>query len=164
MTPLISAEPSDEGYVAFRQKALSTTAAELHIDAKANEAFGLVADIAMPQGIITIVVLKDGDVSLYNSKGGFRLGGKVSEEIRKAAKQALVTATAQIPKMNKAGDFSVPLPGHSKVYVLTPVGTLADQADSTHMDEKRPIYTLMAAIDPVITGFRHLEPAYKDAP
>lgn len=154
---------ADKDYIALREKALKTTASELHVDAKQEEAFGLVADIGMDAAAITIVVFKNGDIHMYNSKGGYRLGGKVSTEIRKAGEKALLKASAEISRMKSTSDFDVVLPGHARVYVLTRRGIFFDEADMTHMNPDRPAYTLITAIDPVITGFRHLEPGYNDS-
>ena len=148
-------------YVAYREKALKATPSDLHIDVSDHEPFGVVADIHFSFGVVTVVVFKNGEANMYNSRGGYRTGGdKVSEEIRIAVQKVMALAATKVPRMKKTTDFSVAAPGHFRVYVLTPANILSD--DSDWPNPFSPAYSLTRALNDIITGYRHLEPGLKD--
>ena len=155
----VSAAKDDNSpdYIAYREKALKTTPSDLHIDVGDHEPFGVVADIHFSFGVITVVVFKNGEATMYNSQGGYRRDGdKVSEEIRTAARKVLAAAATEVPRMKKTTDFSLAALGHFKVYVLTRANIFSD--DSDWPNPSAPAYSLTRAANEIITAYRHLEP------
>ena len=157
-----SADPyqTKDIYLGLRDRAFQSTAKELGVDVKKEEAFGVLVDIGMREAAVTVAVFKTGDASLYFSNGGGQIGGIGHEEIRNAVYRVIVKANGEVARMKTTTEFPVVQRGRIRVYVLTPNGVLLDEADEARIFKTdSPASVLFAAIQDVISGFRHLPQA-----
>ena len=154
----------DKGYLELREMALKTATSDLHVEAKSNEVIGVVVDLGLPEEVVTVAIFKGGIAIMLRSTGGYRMGGdRISSEIRDAVSHALSVASEQLPKMQRASDFSVIGSEGARVYVLTPAGVFSSDdiggdLRGSLLHPNPPAYALAQAIDAVITAYRHLEP------
>jgi len=120
----------DEGYVGLRNLALheSRASADVPAASKPTEPYGVLMDrvISTDPDIVvaTIVAMRNGDASIYVSKGGGLLGfARSHESIRTAAKEAVKVAGEVQPLMQSTTTYPLPTErGQVIFYVLTDAG------------------------------------------
>src|SRR5579863_8153750 len=97
-TPALGAPTLSSPYLGLREQALHVTAnvAGATEGAPDNAPYGLVTDLAFPNGTATIVALADGTASMYYSGGGGFLGGIGVPSIRAAAINAVKSARSAL--------------------------------------------------------------------
>lgn len=86
---------------------------------------GAVMDWAVGSGLVTLVALDDGTVSLYLNPGGGIIGAGTHETVARAAGDFRANANAVAPRLTPASTF--PRPGRDSVtfYLLTDSATLS---------------------------------------
>jgi hypothetical protein len=120
-------------YEDMRSRALAVTAEDLGADETDAAAFGIVMDMANPEGAATLIGLADGTTSLYHSGGGGVIGGGEHPHIA-ATTQRWVAAGAEIADaLEAADDFPLPAPGLVQIILLTPAGTRAATASADEL-------------------------------
>jgi hypothetical protein len=126
-------------YLKLRDQALRTTGATAGQSrgAPADQPFGVVTDLAFPNGSATVVAMIGGHASIYLSSGGGYIGGESHEAIRKAAKHAVAVASDLVARMHATHEYTLPSVNRLQFYVLsenggssTPEGARAREAAS----------------------------------
>jgi hypothetical protein len=144
-------------YLSLRERALRTngqTAGGLPSD-PAEQPFGLVADMAFPNGNATVIAMISGAASIYLSSGGGYIGGEGHEAIRKAAKHAVETAREAVAYMHPTKEYPLPEAGQVRFYALTRGGVMSGWASEAKLENSRnPFNKLYAAVQGVITQYR----------
>jgi hypothetical protein len=120
-----------------------------------GEPYGVVTDIARPQGYATIVAMFGGAASIYFSGGGGNIGGEGQPAIRKAARRVVDVARAVVVRMQPAHKYPLPRPGNVEFFVLTKGAVLSATFTETDLhDSTQPFGKLYAAVQDIITQYR----------
>jgi len=140
----------NDNYTALRLGALTETLAHLGLVAKGEgvKAFGLVVDLGLGNGVVTLSTLITGDISLYVSDGGGAMGGIDEPQIKTAAVAAIKHAEAVIATMAPTKAFPFPAAGRATFYLL-----LSD----------RSVFTAEDSMERLAAGESALSPAWSDA-
>lgn len=93
-----------------------------------NGVFGVIMDMGFVEGWATLVVLADGNASIYLSTGGGVVGGVVNDVIREAAVAMIEIADQFAGQMAATENTPLPVPGEVTFYVLTNKGIRAATA------------------------------------
>lgn len=127
-------------YLDLRRQVLSLDAKSLaRTSGTSGEVYGVVMETAYPEGIVTLVALSDGTVSLYFSGGGGVIGAGEEEGARKASADFLATAQAALRHGIHASTFPLPSPGYTQFFFLTPGGVRTIQALENDLGEGRHV-------------------------
>jgi uncharacterized membrane protein YfbV (UPF0208 family) len=120
-----------------------------------NAVFGVVMDMGFAEGWATLVVLADGNASLYLSSGGGVIGGIGNEAVREAAIAMTNVADQYVDQTATTEGTPLPPPGEEAFYILTTQGIRAATAKEDDLVELRhPLSTLFYAGQEVITQLR----------
>lgn len=120
--------------------------AELPYTGEENEPLVVLAD--MDFGVVgtTILVSKEGDASLYTTKGGAIMGGGQHEHIRAAAQKLLAQAAKHLKSMTPTTTFPFPTGGNVRFYVRTSKQILMAEGPIEKMlDNGHPLSPLFGA-------------------
>jgi len=105
-------------------------------------------EVALPEGVATLVSLRDGTASLYTSTGGGIIGGYIA---RKEATQFVTEAEKYLASMKPVKSFPYPEVGRVKFYVLTRGGVYTAEIDQKEaQDPRHPFYSLFLAGNKVL--------------
>lgn len=128
---------------ALRKMALS---APLPFKGSPNEPIMVVVD--MNFGIVgtTVLATKEGDASLYTSKGGAILGGGGKPHIHAAALKLIRESAKHIQAMTPTTTFPLPSSGNVRFYVRTPQQVYTAEASLQRLlDDTDPLASLFGA-------------------
>lgn len=120
---------------------------------------GVITDLGLPDGVATVVTLRDGTVSLYfsNGSGLLDLGDHDGPADRAAALLDLCDEFADnaIP----AEEFPLPDEGTARFYFLTNSGVGFLVARATDLEKgDHPLSPLFVAVHGVVTAARRVDP------
>jgi hypothetical protein len=145
-------------YRALRELALNLSPADLKLQLDHDRviAYGIVMEIGLSQGIVTLVSYIAGDASLYYSTGGGTIGGHGHDTVRKAARRFVECAQTFLDRMSKVADLRLPGKGQTHFYVLANRGVYGSSElltdDLAH--SKSELSPLFSAGNDVISAFR----------
>lgn len=138
----------------LRDRLLTSSAAEVGLsgeDAKAK-VWGVLMEVALPNGVATLVSVRDGTASLYTSTGGGILGGYSA---RNEAKRFVTEAEKHLASMKPTKSFPYPTAGTMKFYVLTQDGVVTAEADEKELVSGRhALSPLFLSANEVLTALR----------
>jgi hypothetical protein len=161
-TPPANAQssPKENPMKALRDKLLTSSAKDVlrGEDAKAK-VWGVLMEVAFPDGVATLVSLRDGTASLYTSTGGGILGGlsAVNE-----AKRFVAEAEKHLASMKPTKSFPYPEAGRMKFYVLTRSGVYtAEGAEPEVTHQGHTLFPLFLMGNDVLTALRTKSQAAK---
>lgn len=144
-------------YRRLRDMALNTPAKALGLDIPPEppHVFGVVTDIGISTGAITIVTFETGDVSMYTSTGGGTLGLGGNPEVSSAGKEFVSVSGQFLDKAKIARDTKFPREGRVLFYFLTNKGIYrAGDLISNCENNISPITNLFIGVNKVITQIR----------
>jgi hypothetical protein len=120
----------EEVYLGLRDGALHKAPEQLFLPdgLKAEEPFGALMEMAVPNDVITLACFADGDAGVYYKTGGGMKGGGSHENVRRAAKQFVALSQRALPRMIKTDAHPLPEADKVRFYVLTPKGTFTTEA------------------------------------
>jgi hypothetical protein len=147
----------NEVYLGLREQALRTsaTAAGQPPDETAAQPFGVVTDLALPNGNASVVAMIGGHASIYLSSGGGYIGGESREAIKKAARRVVETSRKAVAQMRSTKAFPLPKAGDVQFYVLTKGGVVSASASENELqNSSQPLGKLFEAVQEVITQYR----------
>ena len=147
----------NETYLGLRDQALRTnsTAAGQPSGEPGDEPFGVVTDLAFPNGTATVVAMIGGHASIYLSNGGGYIGGEGHDAIKKVARQVVQASRGVVAQMKATKDLTQPQPGRVQFYVLTSDGIVSTSAEEAGLqDTSQPLSKLYEAVQGVITQYR----------
>jgi len=146
---------------ALRDRLLTSSSKEVGLsgeDAKAK-VWGVLMEVAFPNGVATLVSLRDGTASLYTSTGGGILGGQSAGN---EAKRFVAEAEKHLANMKPTKSFPYPEAGRMKFYVLTQSGVYtADGAEPEVTHQGHALFPLFLAGNEVLTALRSKSQAPK---
>jgi hypothetical protein len=138
----------------LRNRLLTSSAEDLGLTGKDAEAkvWGVLMEVAMTDGVSTIVSLRDGTASLYTSTGGGVLGGYSAKD---QAKRFVIEAEKHLAGMKPVQSFPYPEVGRMTFYVLTPKGVYTGEGSERELvSGQHSLSPLFLAGNDVITGLR----------
>lgn len=143
----------------LRLRALQADAVELGLDADLD-VFGVVVDMAYPNGVATLVAFADGTTSLYTSTGFGIIGGGAHPQVVDAGRALLRAAEEHRAAFAPDPSDDVPPEGFVTIRVRTAGGRLAaTEAESELAQGTGPLSTVFHATHDVITQLRLLDEA-----
>lgn len=156
--PAARAEGSDkaaEAMKGLRNRLLTSQPEEVGLsgeDAKAK-VWGVLMDVSLRAGTVTLVSIRDGTASLYTSTGrGGILGGYTARDEAKAFVNA---AEKSLKHMSPTKSFEYPAAGRVKFYVLTREGVFAAEANPDELlGKEHNLSPLFGAANEVLTRLR----------
>ncbi len=125
LTTLAATIQLSDSYVGLRNLALASNAKDiLGRKAKPHEAYGVLFELGLGQGVVTVVCMADGSTSLYTSSGGGYLGLQGDKEVASAARAFLGKSKLYRRSMAHTFDFPVPAVDHVRFFLLTADGVV----------------------------------------
>jgi hypothetical protein len=118
--------------------------------------WGVVVDMAIDNGVATVVSLVDGSTSLYTSSGGGVIGGGTIEPIGLASEALVYAAEREVELIPPApdDDRSVPRPGYVRFWLLTYAGVRMAEAHADDLDREHPLWRMHLSAQEVVTNLR----------
>lgn len=113
-------------YLGLRNQALSFTPEMLgNVQTLGTHGvYGVLMEMACPEGVITLVTFVTGDASLYFGNGGGVIGGVGYDVVKKAAVDLNNKADQFVPSCIKTSFFPSPSLGQTIFYILTTEGVV----------------------------------------
>ena len=138
----------------LRDRLLNSAPADFGITPDGS-VWGILMEMAYPQGTATLIALANGSASIYFSSGGGVIGGTPHENINAATKHFVRLARDFVPEMPSTTKFPLPSVGCSMFYVLTTAGVVSFEAAEKELSEGNHRFSpLFFAGHEVITGLR----------
>jgi hypothetical protein len=144
----------------MRDKLFSTSPDDLGLapTTQLPNVWGIVMEIGIPEGYVTLFSLAEGTTSLYFSNGGGIIGSGQHKSVRDSSTDFLNTAEQFLPSLNLSNDESPPSSGMIKFHALTYTGTYTiEDKEESISDPSNPIYPLFVSGNDVITQIRLIE-------
>ena len=146
-----------EVYRGLRDRALHSTPADLGLNAEGalSDAFGVVMDWSLSQGVATVVALETGDASIYLSSGGGMIGGGAHDSVKAAARSFVAIAAQHATELSATDVFPIPRDGFTRFYLLTRGGVVDAEAPTQELGQGiHPLSPLFHAGQEVISTLR----------
>lgn len=121
----------EDVYMSLREAALRKNPQELFLPdgLKADEPYGALMEMSIPNSVVTLACFADGDAGIYYKTGGGMKGGGSHETVRRAAKQFIALSHRALPRMIKTETHPLPESEKVRFYVLTQKGTFTTEAN-----------------------------------
>ncbi len=147
-------------YERMRKEAFGMSAQRYSMatDDKADQPFGVVMEIGIPDSVVTLAGYVDGDARVYYQSGGGMVGGFAHESTREAAKAYVAASFPVLRHLAKTAE-QPPLPAEGKLRfsALTARGILTGEVDRQVVgDEGNPFHTLYYAGQEVVAQMRQV--------
>lgn len=127
-----------EIFYKMRNQALNLEPEDIgvHPSKDLKHVYGILMEIGHPDGVVTLIVLADGTVSLYYENGGGLIGAGEAE-VHKAAEEFLKVVEGHHRHFQEAHVGKLPEDGQVLFYVLTyRRGILTGEASETKLGDK----------------------------
>jgi hypothetical protein len=120
--------------------------------------FGVVIDMAFPNGTATLVTFAEGTTSLYTTTGSGIIGGGGYPQVLRASRALLRTADNHLDAFAPDESVEPPAPGSVTIRVLTYKGRVAVTEDDDVLGEGRsPASPVFHAAHDVLTELRQID-------
>ena len=151
---LISSNQQDQ-YLELRNMALTANKDNLGLEnIDDNKVFGIVTDMAMPNGTASVVAFLTGDTSLYLSSGGAYIGAgnhddvnkkirEIVDNLQKYKKQASPIEKAELPTSDQ---IKFNLLTEDGIYQITANGDDIMKGNSEHINLYKEVDKIMTLI------------------
>ncbi len=141
-------------YRSLRGRLFMTDPASLGLTADGDECFwGLIVDIGMEDGIVTLVVLRDGTISVYLSSGGGSIGLGQYDEMHGKADAVLTLAELFDLEGPDADKEAYPSDGSTTFTFLGFKGVRAVEVEDADLeDAQHPLHALFNAVHDLIAA------------
>ena len=133
-------QPTSEGiFEGLRSQALSVGAASIGIvpSDELPRVYGVVMDMAYPEGVATLVAFADRSTSLYTSGGGGVIGGGEHASVAAVNHQLLIVAEDHLERFSLRHRTELPADGRVLITVLTYAGRYAAEAPAEDLGAGR---------------------------
>lgn len=152
-----AATPTSDVFEGLRSRVFATSPQDIGIRPSAEHphVWGVLVELGLDQGTVTLVALLDGTVSLYTSTGGGIIGAGAHEEIGRAALNLIASAEKSRGDLAPIASHPLPVPGRVRFYLLTFEGTLtSDVAEAELSAPAHPLRQLFLDAEAVLTAIR----------
>jgi hypothetical protein len=132
-------------YKGFRNLVFSSAPGKMGLEPSknSNPVWGILCDIGNPEGVLTILALGDGTVSVYYSNGGAVIGLGAHEGPRKAARELLKIAPQFLKECKPTNDYPLPRKGYTRFYIFTFEAILTVEVKLTKLISDRHPHKLL---------------------
>ena len=147
-----SSAKAAEAMKGLRDRLFTSSAEEIGLSGEVAKAkvWGALMEVAFPDGVGTLVSIRDGSASLYTSTGGGVLGVTSDQ-----AKRFVAEAEKHLAQMEPAKSFPYPTVGRIKFYVLTREGVYTAEVDEQELvGGGHALSPLFTAANDVLTTLR----------
>jgi hypothetical protein len=147
-------------FIGLRSQILDLHPASVGIrrDALGKESWGCVMETGYPNGVATLVCLRDGTTSLYTSSGFGIIGGGAHEAVVRENSALLAAVEEHLSEMSSSTDRSVPRLGRTIIRALTFDGQRSYEAAEEELGEGRSALSpVFHAAHGVITQLRLID-------
>ncbi len=154
-----SQEEATQMYLGLRELALTTRTDDIGLEpGDRTEPYGVVMDMDMRGGTVTIVAFASGDASIYLSTGGGIIGsGQESAQVAEAAQQFVMAAAEHVAALPQATDYPLPDRDEVRFFIITESGVYSGNANGEELvNGHDPLSPLFAAGQEVLTQIRLL--------
>lgn len=153
----------DDPFRELRKQLLTTNPASIGLTPdNTNGVWAVLMEMGQPGGVVTLVCVAEGTVSLYFSTGGGMLGIGEHEAPRAAAMNLLGQAPKFLDKATQTTSFPLPYEGMTRFYFLTFDGAFEIKANTNQLGNKQsPFSDLFFLGQDVITQARILDEQLK---
>lgn len=142
-------------YLKFRERALKWSDPE----APMGSPSGVIVETGHPEGVVSLVVMSDGSVSMFFSGGGAVLHAGVFDGPAKAARELAMAAMHFAPQMQPAIELNMPKDGMANIFVLVDGIVRSDRGKIKDFAANRaPLSQLFQIAMRVTTAIRALPP------
>jgi hypothetical protein len=158
--PEADAGPPAEVYRGLRDQILSLDPAEVGLAATdaGDRLWGCLMETGYPNGTATLVCLRDGTTSLYTSSGFGIIGGGGHAAVVHANASLLAVLAAELDRLQRTEDRSLPAVGRTVIRALTHDGPRAYEAAEDDLGNGRdPLSPVFHAAHRVITQLRLID-------
>ncbi len=149
--------PRYDVYLVLRERILTTRPEDLGVPAETEgrEPWGVLMEMAYPDGMASLVAMGTGDASLYFSSGQGVLGDLHQRRVRQATQAFVKAARHYLSWMLPAEQCPLPGMGQARFYILTPDGVFTAEAGIMELIGRRhSLAPFFYAGQDVITGLR----------
>lgn len=152
-------------YRSLRGRLFITDPKTLGLVPNEDERFwGLVVDIGAESGVVTLVVLRDGTISLYFSNGGALIGLDQHDQLHEPAATVLRLAEDYTLEGPEAERDSLPSDGFSRFNFLGFNGVRSVEEDDGDLEEGHPLTPLYRAVHELIAAAVAIDEKRSPAP
>lgn len=155
--PPEEAPEPDDVYKGLRNRILTLKPEELGVEesATSSKAYGMLMEIGLSKGLVSVTSFNTGDASLYWGTGGGILGGGSFDGVKRAARASVAEAEKHLPQMALTKEFPYAGVDHIRFYVLTRDGVYtADASEDQLVGGRHALSPLFRAGNDVITQLR----------
>jgi hypothetical protein len=152
--------PDDNPMAALRLQALHTNASDFGMEPSESfpNVFGVVMDMAYPNGVATLVCFADGTTSLHTSTGSGIIGGGAHPQVVRAGRELLRVAEDLRSCCVADPTDEPPLPGAVTIRLLTFDGRVAVTEQEVVLGEGHsPLSPLFHAAHAVLSELRQID-------
>jgi len=128
-----------EIYTGMREQAftLGVSGAGLSQGQSSDQVRGVLMEAGLPEGVVTLLALAEGAVSIYFSNGGGTIGLGEHAGPAQVAREYLAMAKEFVPVCRPSSSHPLPDRGTIRFYVLTAEGVRTGQATESDLVERR---------------------------
>jgi hypothetical protein len=126
-----------EVYAGLRKMVFDVKPADLGLKLSGNDLWGVVMETGYPNGVVTLVALADGTVSIYFSGGGGIIGLGQHDGPHRAAQALLAFAPQYLPQAKPTKNFPLPRKDYTRFYLLTNKGSMTAEAKEDDLGNNR---------------------------
>jgi len=150
-------------YHNLRQQVFAIEPSKIGVNPSAsNSVWGVVMETGHPEGVVTLVALADGTVSLYFSNGGGIIGVGQHEGPRKASMEFLALSKQFLSQASPTKTYPLPPEGNTRFYFLTASGILTTESKEDDLGNNHlPLSPLFHKAHEVIAQARMVDEKMK---
>ena len=152
----IEKQTEQNPYTDMRNMAFSVTSEQLGLSGiDKNDVYGIISEMDIDGGSVTVVTYVTGDASIYLSSGGGFIGAGQHESVQKVVKKYVKNGQKYLMKATKAEKNDLPKSGMANFNFLTENGVYSISQSLSGLESgKSEFSNLFAELNEVITEVR----------
>jgi hypothetical protein len=144
---LVQADKQREVYLGLRKIALQYKSSA--------EVCGVLMEMGLSKGEMTLVALDEGAVNLYTSSGGGYIGMGTHREPQEASEELLQMAPAFLTYCEPVSGYPLPREGYTRFYLIARNGIFsAEESTEVLGSQKHPLSSLFQACHNLLSAIR----------
>lgn len=143
-------------YTDMRNMAFSATSVQLGLDSiDQNEVYGIISEMDVDGGSVTVVTFATGDTSLYLSSGGGFIGAGQHDSVQEIVKRYVNNGQKYLEKSTKIEKLDLPKSGMANFNFLTKNGIYSISESLSKLESRKSEFSnLFAELNEVINEIR----------
>ena len=151
---------SEAAYHAFRDQVFALSPEEIGLSRTDSNSpvWGMLMETGYAEGVVTLLAIGDGTVSIYFSTGGGIIGAGQHAEPRQVAEALLQMSPEFLPEFRPARDHTLPDVDRTKFFLFTFDGILvAEAAEDDLGNDRHTLSPLFHQAHKLITSVREID-------